>query len=232
MTQPNMMYGNAEIRGRLRVWKKQLAQHYAQFEAAYASLRNGKLKSVPQDLIKCTRSGRERALTTIRRAIGPGATFEATYLNGRLALFSILKPRNSVACDIRADVSESERASLLQDCITVNYFLIGQIPDALSNRDRIELAEGLWTLEVPDHALGRAVERSRFLHPGAIIREAHLNLLELPNTAVDLLRKKRKAYIKAGSGCFAAAISAARDVSNNDQYGVHVRVATWLDEDN
>jgi hypothetical protein len=171
-----MVYGNAEVRGRLRVWKKQLAQHYAQFNVGYKSLQDGKLKSLPQDLVKCTRGGRARALAAIRRAIGPGATLEATYLNGRLALFLILKPRSSVICEIRPDASERERASLLQDCVTINYFLVGKIPGAL------ELAEGLWTLEVPDHALGRAVERSRYLDPGVIIREAHLNLLELPTT--------------------------------------------------
>jgi len=230
MSPIGVVYGNAEVRGRLRVWKKQLAQHYAQFDVGYESLRDGNLKSIPQDLVKCTRGGRERALSAIRRAVGPGATFETTYLNGRLALFSILKPRSSVICETYPDVSEGERASLFQDCVTVNYFLVGKIPGALG--DRIELAEGLWTLEVPDHALGRAVERSRYLHPGAIIREAHLNLLELPNAAMRLLNgERRTAYVKAGPGCFVAAISAARDVSNDDQYGVHVRVATWLDED-
>ena len=29
-----MVYGNAEVRGRLRVWKQQLAQHYTQFDVA------------------------------------------------------------------------------------------------------------------------------------------------------------------------------------------------------
>jgi len=147
-----------------------------------------------------------------------------------LALFSILKPRGLVICDTHPNASESERSSLLQDCVTVNYFLVGKIPGALG--DQIELAEGLWTLEVPDHALGRAVERSRYLHPGAIIREAHLNLLELPNAAMRLLNGERQtAYVKAGPGCFVAAMSVARDVSNDNQYGVYVRVATWLDED-
>ncbi|HMF24129.1 MAG TPA: hypothetical protein VKG24_18705, partial [Pseudolabrys sp.] len=74
--------------------------------------------------------------------------------------------------------------------------------------------------------------RSRYLHPGAIIREAHLNLFELPNAAMRLLNGERQtAYVKAGPGCFVAAMSVARDVSNDNQYGVYVRVATWLDED-
>jgi len=226
MLSVGMVYGNAEVRGRLRMWKQQLAQHYAQFGVGYELLRDGKLKSIPQDLVKCTRGGRERALAAIRRAVGPGATFETTYLNGRLALFSILKPRSSVICETGPDVSESERASLFQNCVTVNYFLVGKIPGALG-----DLAEGLWTLEVPDHALGRAVERSRCLHPGAIIREAHRNALDLPSATVSVLGKNRGAYIKAGAGCFAATISAGPDVSNDDQYSVHVRVATWLNED-
>jgi hypothetical protein len=156
---------------------------------------------------------------------------EATYLNGKLALLSILKPRNAVAVEISGDRSASERASLQQDCVTVNYFVVGKIPSLSRARNELELAEGLWTLEIPDHALGRAVERSRCLHPGAIIREAHRNALDLPSATVSVLGKNRGAYIKAGAGCFAATISAGPDVSNDDQYSVHVRVATWLDED-
>ena len=68
-------------------------------------------------------------------------------------------------------VSDDEKGSLLQDCVAVNYILAGCIDNI------IRVSEGMWTLEVPDHALGRAVERSRLLHPGDLIREAHQNLL-------------------------------------------------------
>jgi hypothetical protein len=62
--------------------------------------------------------------------------------------------------------------------------------------------EGLWTLEVPDHALGRAVERSGALHPGVIIREAHLNLLALPQSVAASTSDESASgvLIKAGPG--------------------------------
>jgi hypothetical protein len=59
MSPIGVVYGNAEVRGRLRVWKKQLAQQYGQFDVGYESLRDGKLKSIPRDLVRCTRRGRE-----------------------------------------------------------------------------------------------------------------------------------------------------------------------------
>src|SRR5262245_58868976 len=161
---PSVVYGNAEVRGRLRMWKKELAEQYAQFDASYESLRDGKLKSIPRDLVKCTRSGRERALAAIRRAVGPGATLETTYLNGRLALFSILKPRSSVIHEMHPRASESERASLSQDCVTLNYFLVGKIPGALGGRIESAIAEGLWWLVVPEQALGRVVVRRQTYH--------------------------------------------------------------------
>jgi hypothetical protein len=48
MSPIGVVYGNAEVRGRLRVWKKQLAQQYGQFDVGYESLRDGKLKSIPR----------------------------------------------------------------------------------------------------------------------------------------------------------------------------------------
>jgi hypothetical protein len=225
-------YGDAETRGKLRSWKKKLAADYAIFDATY---RSGKMSSLAADLALCTKSGRVRALTEIRRNFGPGATLEKIFSNGKLALFSILKPRDSIILEVPEDTPESEHASLSQNCVTVNYILTGKMPGILIGRfnDIIDTAEGYWTLEVPDHALGRAVERSRFLHPGAIIKEAHYNLLNLANSNGPLLngRDNPKAYIKAGPGCFIANMRLGRDISIGDRLNPHVRVTTWLHED-
>jgi hypothetical protein len=228
----SITYGDAETRGKLRAWKKKLATDYAVFDIAF---RSSKLYSLAIDLAKRTRNGRESALHAIRQIVSPGATFERTYSNGRLALFSILKPRDPLAIEISNDISESERASLAQNCVTVNYLLLGKMPGLIAGRlnDIIDVAEGFWTLEVPDHALGRAVERSRFLHPGAIIREAHLNLLDLANSNGSLLngRDRPSAYIKAGPGCFVGTLHLDCDVSIGGQLNPRVRVTTWLHED-
>lgn len=223
-------YGNAEVRGQLRQWKKKLARDYANFDAACHRLQKSALALVAVDMVKSGRVGRQRAFEKISRALGPGVTLEAKLLDVKAvrAVWSILKPRESVTCDIPPD--DQQRESLFQDCVTVNYFIAGSMPGMIG------VAEGLWTLEVPDHALGRAVERSRFLHPGAIIREAHLNLLDLPATVLPdrpnfTNRKAPGVYVKAGPGCFVGHLLAGSDRSIGDRYSAHVRVRTWLSDD-
>lgn len=99
-------------------------------------------------------------------------------------------------------LTKAEIGSLTQDCVSVNYSYVG-VRDGL-----IYTGEGLWTLEVPDHALGRAVKRSRLLTPETIIREAHRNVLGAP-----LKGARRNGYIKAGAGCFAVELIGGKDVS-------------------
>jgi hypothetical protein len=148
-------------------------------------------------MVRCGRVGRQRAFEKINRALGLGVRLEAKHLDGKAAraVWSIYKPGGAVICDTDA------HPALLQDCVTVNYIVAG------AGQRGIGIYDGKWTLEVPDHALGRAVERSGMLHPGAIIREAHVNLLELPATVmVDRPNfrdtKAPGLYVKAGPGCF------------------------------
>ena len=229
----NVSYGNSETRGRLRQWKKKLARDYAVFERALDALSpNGRAAPVGIDMVKCTRPGRERAFKQINKLLGPGVTLEEVSLgknNRTLAIWSILKPRDSVTIEVPDDFSESERASLAQDCVVVDYAVVGCIADV------IQVTTGLWTIEVPDHALGRAVQRTRFLHPGALIREAHLNLLDLPVTVMGQAgftgRRTSKTYIKAGLGCFVGSFHLIEDVSIGNRLSASVRTTTWLTED-
>lgn len=220
-------YADAETRGRLRVWKNKLARNYVTFDKAYTS---DELKHLAVEMVKCPRAGRKRAFEKINTMFGPGVTLETVNIakrNQSLAVWSILKPRNSVAVtEDLIDLPDDKIASLSQDCVTVNYVLIGT--------SDILVAEGTWTLEVPDHALGRAVERSRLLHPEVIIREAHLSILGLPNAVLqqpNLTDDEAGAYIKAGAGCFAGYLRMGPDVSIGYQYTLHVRVKTWIDDD-
>jgi hypothetical protein len=230
---PSVTYANPEVRGLLRVWKQKLARDYAAFERGRALA--GDLRDALVDLVKrSSRAGRERALAKIQRACGPGVTLELAYLDDKHphAIFSILRPRDAITIEMPDETRDAERGSLMQDCVAVNYFVAGYIPGP---PEHFGVAEGLWTLEVPDHALGRAVERSRFLHPGAIIREGHLNLLALPSSVMNQLAlgepDQRGELVKAGPGAFVAHMRAAPDVSLGDAYAVHVRVRTWLADD-
>jgi hypothetical protein len=149
-------------------------------------------------------------------------------------VWSILKPRDAVFCEAPPDITPNKREALFQDCVTVNYIVAGNIP-GFDRPATIGIAEGLWTLEVPDHALGRAVERSRFLHPGTIIREAHVNLLGLPSAAVSNERvfddDTLGFLIKAGPGCFVGHFHVNPDVSTGGEFSARVRVKTWLADD-
>ena len=222
-------YGNAEVRGQVRAWKAKLARDYAIFHTASKGLLDGKADLL-KDMIRGSRSTRRSAFDTINKRFGPGVKLEKVGLANRgdnsVALWSILKSRDAVTAVFAENTSEKERASLAQDCVTVDYILVG------TSQGRV--ANGLWSLEIPDHALGRAVERSRLLHPETIIRDAHQNLLDLPDEIVSqrgFTDSNVKAYIKAGAGCFIGYLRIARDVSVNDDWCAVVRVDTWLDED-
>ena len=127
------------------------------------------------------------------------------------------------------DMPESTRQSAAQDCVTVNYIFVGCL-DGMAIK-----AEGGWTLEVPDHALGRAVERSGLLQPETIIRDAHLNLLDLPDTLAAQQQftdtKTKGVYIKADAGAFVGHLIVGPDVSLGNQLSAHVQVHTWLSDE-
>src|SRR5215467_12499794 len=90
------------------------------------------------------------------------------------------------------------KIGLAQNCVTFNYVLAGVHPPMIG------VTEGLWTLEIPDHALGRYIERTGE-YPDAAIREAHHNVLRLrsdvlvPDYRFD---PDRRFLVKAGDGGF------------------------------
>jgi len=215
---------DAETRGKIRAWKKVLAKRYVDFESGYQRLSRGSLKDYPVDFYRRgSKLGRRRAFEGIAHAIGAGATLSEVDFSKRAsyAIFSILKPRDRVLLE--------GRESWQQDCVTVNYFAAGYIGEYVG------VAEGLWTFEIPDHALGRAVWRSGYLHPEKIIMEAHANLLKLPDALVNSETFRdldgRGILIKAGKGAFVAHLHIGPDVSDDLRMMAHVRAPTWLDED-
>jgi hypothetical protein len=225
--QQQVNYGNAEARGKLRVWKNLLHQRYQILNAVFNSPKGSPLDTACIDLVKRgSRTGRRRAVDKLQQVLGRAAKLEKLQLDGKYpyALWSILKPRDPVTVDV------SDETGLNQFCVTVNYILAGYLP----HFDMIGKAEGLWGLEVPDHALGRAVERSGLLHPETIIRDAHRNLLELPATAVALdnggISSKHGFFVRGGAGAFRGEIRIGREVSLNDDFDAHVFVRTWVDD--
>ena len=201
-------YAIAEVRGKLRAWKNHLAQQYRIFARAYTA---GRCRPLINDFVKRSSvKGRRCAFDKLCKLFGPAPMLEGLRINGDcpLAVWSLFKPRDSVAVDA------SVKTGLCQDCVTVNYLLAGVMPvwsyelqcsadEGLWARsghshsydeqgDEVYgAAEGLWTMEVPDHALGRAIERSGNLLPDAIIREAHHNLLRLRHKQLNPIQFER-----------------------------------------
>ena len=148
MPQQPVVYGNAEARGKVRAWKTQLHKKYQIFEAAYRSLNvdNSALNAACFDLVKRkSRIGKERAVERLQKLFGPGVKLETVRYDRQhsYAVWSILKPREPVTVDA------ADESGLNQFCVTVNYVMAGRSP-----KDGVGCAEGTWTLEVPDHALG------------------------------------------------------------------------------
>jgi hypothetical protein len=230
MNQQPVIYANAEVRGKVRTWKNLLQQRYRIFDAAY---RNARLKSVlatnlDNFVYRGSRTGRYRAFKKIQQAFGPGVKLESLCIDGKhsQALWSILKPRIPVTVDAPDDSGHN------QFCVTVNYVMAGYLP-GFDRPDYFGYTEGLWTLEVPDHALGRAVERSGMLHPETIIRDAHRNLLDLPSNLIisnGVLDTDKHFLVKAGAGAFVCELRCGRDISLDNGFSVSAFVPTWIDD--
>jgi hypothetical protein len=225
-TVTKVSYGDAEVRGKMRLWTTELARRYRIFNHAY---RDVGMLPLAEDMVKKTRLGRRRAFNKLAQMLGPGVTLETVRLDGKfpLAVWSILKPRDAVI------VNATPESGNAQDCVTVNYVLAGAMP----HRPAGDIGEGLWTLEVPDHALGRCIKRclERGIDPSptAIIREAHHNLLRLRAAAVmpdNVLGSGHRFLVKAGPGGFVCQLRFAPDVSHGN-YDVHVFAGTWLADD-
>jgi hypothetical protein len=173
---------------------------------------------------RSSHTGRRRAFDKLARLLGPGVVLEGLRLDGKqpLALWSILKPRVAVTVDAPPE------SGLAQDCVTVDYILAGIMPDAPNGG----IATGSWSLEVPDHALGRCIQRSGLL-PSAIIAEAHHNLLGL-RVAIVMLGNKldsgRRFLIKAGPGGFVCHLHVGRDRSSG-RIDVMAHADTWVADD-
>jgi hypothetical protein len=200
-----------------------MAQQYRQFDRAYHDSRM--LHPTLADMIRrSSLTGRQRAFAKLARSFGPGAVLEGLRLeDDPLAVWSIIKPREAVIVDAPPNSAK------MQDCVTVNYILSGRLPE---DNPRDGTKEGLWTLEIPDHALGRCMERSRLM-PTAIIREAHRNILRLRSEVVvpnNMLDFDRQFLVQAGPGGFVCNLQSGLD-QFDDTINLYVRCSTWLAEE-
>lgn len=217
-------YPDAEIRGRLRQWKTGLLTQHQRFERACKDRET--LQIAGQFALRSTRIGRQRAFSKLVRRLGPGALLEGVRFDGGppLAVWATLRARVSVLATPVGDTHG-------QDCVTVNYAMAGVMPWS-EDLKTIEpgIRAGLWTLEVPDHALGRVLARSK-MTPSAIIMAAHHNLLGFRlDQESGGVHDERKFLVRAGPGGFVCQFMATPRTEAGD-ITFYVRAWTWLHDD-
>ena len=145
--------------------------------------------------------------------LGPGACFESASLRGRSPhlLFTILRPRATGLLD-KDDPGD------FQDVVAIEYLIVG----TTARSDG--WSRGLWTMEVPDHALHRIFHREPRADLTQILLDGHRNALAL---RVEQVRPyaKQVFWLKAGNGVFAALLW------DNGSGQLYLRPETWIADD-
>jgi hypothetical protein len=205
-------YPDAEIRGRLRIWKAQVAQHYT----AMNRHLNRSTQPIIFDFVMKNGLGRKRAFDKLTRRFGPGLTLEGLRLDGAnpIAVWSVLKVVIGPIPD--------------QHAVSVNYLLTGRLVNGKAG-----WAEGLWTLGVSDHALGRIVERAgNGVDIKAVIMAAHHNLLQLRS---DMKVDMGQFLVRAGAGAFIFELYTTKpiDAKGNTRTfpGLAFYARTWISDE-
>jgi hypothetical protein len=201
---------NAEARGCLRAFKRRLVTDYVGIDQIYKSITNGTIC----DFMLKKGAGRKRVFDRINGALlKHGARLERSRLSGKqpFAVWSILKPREAVNC-----CSKLQRD--LQDCVCVNYFSIGWSPTVVG------AMEGLWSIEITDHALGRFFQRNPFGDLRSAILATHRDVIRLAHDVLELKRFR----LRAGDHVWECEVRAGEDISLQNELTVHLLIRTYL----
>lgn len=218
---------NAEARGRLRLWKQAAAKRYAAFDRA--TNNNPELLAEGGQMVMRALKGRARAFRRLRRLIPEDARFEGACLAGKfpVAVWAMLRPRNAVTVD-------TDNPSLRQDCVVTEYLVVGAVPEWTGTKPaRVGRVTGKWSLEVPDHALLRLLQRSPGVDIGAVLWSAHAAALR---ARVDneqlypaLADPARTFLLPAGDGVFVCGVIIGEDIKVG--LSCHLFAHTWLHND-
>lgn len=195
---------DVEARGRVRAFKQSLAAEFRRKDALFHRPQTG--HQAERYALCSSSTGRRRALSKLTAAFGP-----VCFTCGPYAVWTVLRPRESV-------IRTPRDAGQAQDAVVVDFVVAGP------SRDGCYLQAGLWTLEIPDHALHRLVQRYRTADIRAVILNAHQNLL----LAARLPEPEENVHLPAGPGAFAGQM--VYGVTENSERMVYFRPRTWLHE--
>src|ERR1700733_4462351 len=177
---------NAEARGKLRSLKAQLAAQYRRIASTYG---NDDFMRHTEALCMKSGKGQDRARVKIVRALASGAYLERAWPDRML--WVALCPRDGVTIN-------SDDPSDSQNCIAANYVIVGDVPETGPAH-----ADGFWTIEFKDHALGRLLMRDRSCDPVKVILAAHHNIHAAPVMLANGRGSKNNSFhLPAGNGVF------------------------------
>jgi hypothetical protein len=208
---------NAEARGKLRQVKQELDLHYRQIERLFPRMTALAEEFVGRNSIK----GRQRVFAKPEQLLAPHTRLSDVQLEkpAPLALWAALKPREAVQLN-------GEEPGEQQACICLNYLLVGAVlgPNSFGRTD------GLWTLEVSDHALHQLTTRAPGVAVVETLHAAHQAALLLPLSRFTQEPKLDPVWLRASPGVFICELVSGYDVSLNGM-AVHLRAKTWLHGD-
>jgi hypothetical protein len=203
----------AQARGKLRIWKTTLS---AQYNTLSSTLAAGSLSMLAHEFV--TRQsviGRSRVLRSITKTLGKSVYFERCDLQVPFAIFSLINPTG-------VPVLDSDEPSDAQPNVCVDYFAVGALGDSLWRK-------GFYSIQVPDHALGRCLQRLPKADLSSIMIDAHRSSLQLRVAQIaPYTQTPRRAFLlKAGDGAF----TTLAWISPGDPHKFFLRAETWLHSD-
>ena len=186
-----VVYRDAAARGRLRLLKRGLSNNWDLYLRRVAAPNAAIREHVTAFDKKSSIIGRKRAFAKVNSLLTSlGSVLEVVDYRSRIALWSILRPRTHL-------IFNPSTPADAQMCISVNF--IAFTPGSQSH--------GQFTLEIPDHALGRLYERDPQCDAKQVILEAHHTLLGLDSEA--LTGRVHDFYCPPGRAHFAVRCAAA-----------------------
>jgi len=170
---------DAEARGRVRAFKRELAAEFRRVDARFRSVAT---RDVAERFVEAGRLGKARAAAKLEKLFGPADRRYAGTL-----VWPLLRPREAV-------IRSPRDAGQVQDAVVIDFVAAGRLGPYH------HLEAGLWTVEAPDHALHRLVQRHRSADLRAVLLEAHREVLA---AAGDVLPDPdEEVLVRAGPGAF------------------------------
>lgn len=209
----------AEVRGIVRRWKKALT---VTSDPIYESDQVPGAHDALEAVAHKKGVGRDRGIKKIRRLL-PAARL--SMLGPNYSVWAFLAP-----CEPILQNAEDEGEK--QPAVSVNFLFGGKVAD------HFVIRVGQWSLEIPDHALHRLVQRWPNCDLAKTLWEAHRNVLSA-KAIRPLPEYEQQFNLPAGDGVFAGQFVFGRDKQEEgmlthvpgQDFLFYFRARTWLHQD-